>query len=293
MRCTNGTNRSRQGGIALKMQRIFAAGIALALLLAHPSHALAAQNAKTQVMILGVAHLVARRDVHNSVFEDSPLSEKRQTQVADVVRLLAQFHPTKVLVEKAMGDPKVVAQYQAYRGGTFTLGADEVYQFGFRLAAAAGNATIYPIDTFGPDTPDDPKIDAYLKAHFTTVDDPVEAKYEARQDTIERTGTYLDLLQYLNTDEAIRANASWYSIFDGMGRDADDAGSSYVSQWYTRNCYIFSNILSVIKPRDRVVVMMGQGHEYLLREFVRLNPTLADVDPLEYLRQDQRASRGL
>src|SRR6185437_14339187 len=100
----------------------------------------------------------------------------------------------------------------------------------------------------------------------------------------ERQGTYLDLLRYLNTDAAIRANASFYSVLDGMGRDADDAGSAYVSQWYTRNCYIFSNILSVITPGDRAVIIMGQGHEYLLREFVALNPTLAYVDPLRYLQ---------
>jgi hypothetical protein len=68
-----------------------------------------------------------------------------------------------------------------------------------------------------------------------------------------------------------------------MGRDADNAGSAYVSQWYARNAYIFSNILSVIEPGDRVVVLMGQGHEYLLREFTRLNPNLVYVDPLPYL----------
>jgi hypothetical protein len=36
-------------------------------------------------------------------------------------------------------------------------------------------------------------------------------------------------------------------------------------------------------PADRAVVIIGQGHEYLLREFVRLNLNLRDVDPLQYL----------
>lgn len=100
---------------------------------------------------------------------------------------------------------------------------------------------------------------------------------------LERSGSYLDVLRYLNTDDAIRANASWYTIMDGLGRSADDAGSMYVAQWYTRNVYIFSNILSVIRPGDRVVVIFGQGHDYLLREFVRLDPNLRYVDPLQYL----------
>lgn len=248
----------------------------------------AAQPAKTSVMVVGVAHLVARRDIHNSVFTDSPLSPNRQAQVAQVVARLARFHPTKVLIEATFGETKYPEEYRRYLGGQFTLGANEVYQFGFKLAAQSGNGTIYPIDTWGPSIYDDnspsgKRIDAYLKAHFQDVRDPQLDGLLARQDQLERNGTYLDLLRYLNTDAAIRANASWYSVFDGMGRQADNAGSAYVAQWYTRNTYIFSNILSVIRPGDRVVVLMGQGHEYLLREFVRLNPNLTYVDPLPYL----------
>lgn len=127
------------------------------------------------------------------------------------------------------------------------------------------------------------RIDAYLKTHFITVKDPISYAFIARDQYLQLHASYLDELRYLNTDRSIRANASWYSIFDGMGRKAEDAGSAYVAQWYARNSYIFSNLLSVIRPGDRVVVLMGQGHEYLLREFVRLNPNLIDIDPLDYL----------
>jgi len=240
-------------------------------------------------MVLGVAHLVARRDIHNAAFQDSPLSPRRQAQIAEVVGRLARFHPTKVLIEAPMGDTAFTHRYRRFLAGRFTLAADEVYQFGFRLAARSGDSAIYPIDTFGPTLIDEhsargKRIMGFLNAHFAGVSTPAFAAFLARSDTLERQGTYLDLLRYLNTDAAIRANASFYSVLDGMGRDADDAGSAYVSQWYTRNCYIFSNILSVITPGDRAVIIMGQGHEYLLREFVALNPTLAYVDPLRYLQ---------
>lgn len=249
----------------------------------------AAAPHKAQVMIVGVAHLVARRDIHNSAFTDSPLSPKRQAQIADVVAHLARFHPTKVLIEATFGDPKYPDEYRRYLGGRFTLGASEIYQYGFRLAARSGDAAIYPIDTWGPSLYDDnspsgKRIDAYLRTHFTSVKDAENDAYERRDDYLQVHGTYLDDLQYLNTDAAIEANASWYSIFAGMGRNADNAGAMYVAQWYTRNSFIFSNILSVIRPGDRVVLFMGQGHEYLLREFVRLNPTLVDVNPLQYLK---------
>lgn len=260
----------------------------LTLLAASGAFVRADEARNTQIMIVGIAHLVRRRDAHNSVFQDSPLSPKRQAQIAQIIDHLARFHPTKVLVEASMDDPKTAKQYQQFRAGQFTLPADEVYQFGFKLAARAGNPTIYPVSTFGPSLIDDTsasgkRIIKYLDANTAKVSCPPFDAFIARQDALERTGTYLDLLRYLNTDAAIRANASIYSVLDGMGRSADNAGSAYVSQWYTRNCYIFSNILSVTRPKDRIVIFMGQGHEYLLREFVRLNPNLVDVNPLRYL----------
>ena len=262
----------------------------LALLIAAISAVPApARAARAQVMIVGVSHLVAKRDVHNSVFQDSPLSPKRQAQIDQIVTRLARFRPTKVLIEADYGDAKWAQRYKQYLAGTFTLGANEIYQFGFKLAARAHNSTIYPIDTDGASLYDDnspsgKRIDKYLMANFTKIKDPVFDAFLARSDALERSGTYLDLLRDLNTDAAIRANASWYSIFLGKGRSADQAGAAYTAQWYTRNTYIFANILSVVQPGDRAVVIMGQGHEYLLREFARLNPNLQYVDPLPYLK---------
>jgi len=269
----------------MKRARTLCLAVALSLV---GTVARAAQPPKAQVMIVGITHFVARRDIHNSVYTGSPLSAKRQAQIAEVVDRLARFHPTKVLIEEPFGDAKYQRQYRQYLLGRFTLPADEAYQYGYKLAKLSGDPAIYPIDTWGhaiynDRSPSGKRIDAYLKTHFRGVSDPESQAMIAHDASLQLHGTYLDELRYLNTAKSIQANASWYSIFDGMGRRADDAGSMYVAQWYTRNCFIFSNILSVIRPGDRVVVLMGQGHEYLLRQFVRLNPHLVNVDPLPYL----------
>lgn len=255
-------------------------GLVMAAALAAP--------AAPQVMVVGVAHLVSRKDLHNSTFTDSPLSPKRQLQIADVVERLARFHPTKVLVEAQANDATIAAHYQSYLTGNFILPANEVYQFGFRLAKMAENPTIYPIDTWGPSlvddkTPSGKRIDDYLEANLPKVQDPTTNDFLQREDEIERTGTYLDLLRYLNTEAAIEANASWYSVAAGIGKTNDNAGAEYVAQWYTRNVYVFANILNAVGPSDRAVVFMGQGHAYLLRDLVRLDPQLVLVDPLDYL----------
>jgi hypothetical protein len=249
----------------------------------------AEDSRNAQLMIVGVAHLVWHHDVHNSRFTGDPLSPERQAQIADVVERLNRFHPTKVLIEDPDGDPKYAQRFAAYVAGHYVLPPSEDYQFGFRLAKEAHDATVYPVDTWGPSIVDDnspqgKSIDAYLRANLGRVSTPTDSAFEAKDDALEASGTYLDVLRYINTDDAIRANASWYSVFLGMGRSENLAGASYVAQWYTRNCYIFSNILNVLQPGDRAVVIFGQGHEYLLREFARLNPNITYVDPLQYLQ---------
>jgi hypothetical protein len=250
---------------------------------------LLAANAPTQLMIVGMAHLVWHHDVHNSQFSGDPRSPQRQAQIAQIVQRLARFHPTKVLIEDPDGDPKIIASYAAFVAGHFTLPPSEDYQIGFRLAHAANNPTIYPADTWGPQLFDDnsaqgKRIDAYLTKALPKVSVPQTDAFIARMDKLEQTGTYLDVLRFINTEQAIRANALWYSVVAGLGAPPDSAGASYVAQWYTRNTYIWANILRECKPGDRVVVLFGQGHEYLLREFARMNPNIQYVDPLPYLR---------
>lgn len=276
-----------------KQQMLQLSGLALLTLLGAWVKAMQSRKAKlvsaAEVMLLGVAHLEAKNDVHNSVFEDSPLSPKRQKQITDIIQRVSRFRPTKVLIEAPMGDPKFAEQYRQFLAGRFVLPANERYQFGFKLAARAKNSTLYPVDAFGPslieeESATEKRHSEFLQAHFADVSTPAFQELLARSNVLEREGTYLELLRYLNTDVAIRANASIYSVLDGISREADNAGSAYVAQWYTRNCYIFSNILSVVRPGDRVVVIIGQGHEYLLREFVQLNPNLLFVDSLNYLK---------
>jgi hypothetical protein len=262
---------------------------ALALTFAVCSAQTAGVAQKPQIMIVGVAHLVAKHDVHNSTFADSPLSSERQTQIRDVVARLARYQPTKVLVEETFGDPVWNQRYLQYRAGAFALQANEVYQFGFRLAAACNNPAIYPIDTFGPSLIDDnsangKRVDAFLNANMMTIPSAPFNALIARQEILERTATYLDLLRYLNTDEAVDANASSYAVLAGEGQTSANAGAAYTAQWYTRNAYIYSNIMSIVQPGDRVAVIMGQGHKYLLRQFVTLNPNVTYVDALDYLR---------
>lgn len=243
-----------------------------------------------QIMIVGVAHFVSKHDAHNSNFDDM-LSPERQKQIQDVLNHLAKFKPTKVMIEQASGRTEITDRYQQYLKGNYVLGANEIYQLGFRLAATANNPTIYLVDS-----PDDEKAFPFDYSGLLAAEKQYGQKYTAaaeehwkpflqRQDDLEQHGTVLDLLRYLNTREALEYNASWYMYADRIGTAQDYKAVETVSNWYGRNLDIFANIVhSMDSPDDRVVVIIGQGHAYQLRNYVQLSPDLQFVDPENYLK---------
>ncbi len=259
---------------------------AIALLLVPAQVCSQGGAAKPQVMIVGVAHLVAKNDLHNATWRDDSLAAPMQAQIATVVSRLATFRPTKVMIEADPNDPKYVERYKAYLAGAYRLGPNEDDQFGYRLAAITRNPTIYPIDAVNFSF-DYPTVVASAKRNN---DNDFLAQAEshvqwlvARSNALERDDRLRDLLRFLNTPQALDANAAWYMYVNRVGSARDFAGADLVASWYARNLHILANITRALMPGDRAVVFIGQGHAALLRPWVELSPFLEDVDPEPYL----------
>jgi len=248
-------------------------------------------TARTQIMIVGVAHLVAKNDLHNSSFDD-PLSPVRQAQIAEFIRRLTAFHPTKVMIEAPFGNTAVQDRYTQYVKGAYALSANEIDQFGFRLAKLSSHARVYPIDSQGFPFDFDAVKASAAQHQQTALLDRAEAATEplrAREYTLMEKGTMLELVRFLNTDESINANASWYQYVDRIGAERDYAGAQLVASWYARNLHIFANIMRQADGSDdRVVIFIGAGHVKLLKDSVMLSPDLAFVDPKPFLDRSGR-----
>lgn len=246
------------------------------------------------VLIIGIGHLVAHRDVYNQTIDD-PLGTDRQKQIITAMNNIAQFHPTKVLVEANYGDPAIVQRYQQYLNGTYTLGPNEIYQYGFRLAAMSHNKSIYPIDTVKDFPFDFDSVTAAAKKYGqTSILESMKgnvAPMLAAEDTVVKTGTILQWLAFLNEPRMLDINASWYMYVDRVGSGNDYPGADLVSYWYARNLHIFANIARTIdSPDDRIVVFIGQGHAAQLRDYVRLSPDMQLIDPEQYLESSDTKS---
>lgn len=243
---------------------------------------------RPQIMVIGVAHLEAKDDLHNSTWGSSVFSPDMQRQIGRIIGSLARFNPTRVMIEGRADDPVYVQRYAAYRHREYQLGPDEDDQFGYRLAGSLGLPTIYPIDSTGDFPFDYDSVQAAaVKDHQKSV--LVQATAELtglarRQNRFERASDLIGLMRYLNTREALKGNVGWYLYLDLIGNaSGDNAGQSLTSNWYARNLQIFANIARDLRPGDRIIVFIGQGHAAMLRPMIDRAPFLIDVDPEAYL----------
>lgn len=61
-------------------------------------------------------------------------------------------------------------------------------------------------------------------------------------------------------------------------------GADLVGEWYKRNLRIYANIWRAVQPgSDRVLLLMGQGHIWTLRQFFRENPRFEVVPVADVL----------
>lgn len=237
------------------------------------------------LLVLGTGHLNnPGRDLINTKVDDV-LAERRQKEIAAVVEQLASFRPTHIAVEWASKDQsRLDARYRDYREGRYQLSRAEQEQIGLRLAAKLGLARVYAVDWNEQPPGGDADYDwpSYGKSHGQTalvaaVSDPKRAIGIIELET-QPIGTWL--LQ-LNRPEALLANHRNYFDWARIGDHERQPGANWVGAWYARNLRIFNNVLHLTdRSQDRILVVYGHGHAYLLRQFATESRAfrLVDVD---------------
>src|SRR3546814_9808231 len=89
-----------------------------------------------------------------------------------------------------------------------------------------------------------------------------------------------DWYRALNTPAARdRLNRIYYD-YALIGDGETDPGAVWVGNWYTRNLRIFGHLVRLAKPDDRVLVLYGAGHGFLLDQDARQSGAFDVVDPL-------------
>lgn len=244
-----------------------------------------AEDAPTQVMILGTVHMGnPGRDVHNTKVGDV-LEADFQAQIARVTNGLARFKPTAVHVESRPDAER--ERYALYLADKLEPSRGEVVQLGFRLARTVGLQTVHGVDADAPFP--FPAVREFAKAHGEeTLLDAMDAAFEklsqAEEELLKTQGIAV-VLRRMNDPARIRYEHSFYRLMLRIGSGQQQPGAELLAEWYRRNFLICANIFNLSKPGDRIVAIFGSGHSFLLRQCMSETPGFQLVEPNDYLPQ--------
>ena len=253
---------------------------------------------KPTIMILGTYHMDnPEADVVN--FEaDDVLTAKRQRELQQLIEQIARFNPTKIAVEADTGlDAEVNAAYQDYLNGVYQPGRSEGDQVSFPLAKEMQHSKIYCVDWFQrADEEETMDVEVFAKTHnqsglLEKADAMVQAMAQEPLTTLtelQKTGSVIDMLRFLNQEETIRVlheiNTLPQFTLAQIG-DADQyVGLDGLLDWYERNLKIFVNLTRITESDDdRLLLMIGAGHVFLVKQFLEDSGDYIIESPLKYL----------
>jgi hypothetical protein len=240
----------------------------------------AAGRSPIHVMVLGTFHMANPGLDYANVEADDVLAPGRQAEIEDVVDRLAVFRPTKVAVEAPTGNSGITDRYARYLRGDYELERSETFQIGFRLARSLEHPTVYPVDHRM-----DMEMEAVLGWAAQNGQHPLIEEFQATigrivasQDSLLKAGTIGDVLRAMNEPAMLDEAHGFYMRIAEVGRDSFYPGTDQLAVWYERNLRIFTNILRIAQPGDRILVIMGQSHAPILQRFLRDHPAFEVVE---------------
>ena len=237
-----------------------------------------------EVLLVGVFHFAqadtARFDV---------LAPRRQAEVAEAVRALARFRPTKVMVEwqPYFRQRFIDSTYARYREGAFALPRNEVYQLGYRLAREAGLDRVWAVDHAGYWLGDTLRTVAADLGQMDLLDGTAPWVYArpgeaAPRDSLYERASVGDFLRWMSSP------AYQALMYDGYvnrlarvgivpGDDFDEreneVGAELLAEWVRRNIKIYRHMLARTDydARDRIVLFIGADHVAPIRQLFEAN----------------------
>jgi hypothetical protein len=277
------------GGFAMQA-KIMLAALFLALAGCATAQTATAQPApapeiRAQVMILGVYHFRAGGSDYVVNRVDDHLSARRQAEISDVLDRLERFRPTKIVVElEPQYETEFNARYARYLTGAERLGVNERDQLGMALANRMGHARLYAADASS-----DMHFDEMLAAAQSAGRADLVARFQADTATIEahqaatRNLSVRDRLIDVNS-ATVAAWHDGYMTLAQMGTRENPVGARDMAAWWGRNMHIYAQITQISEPGDRILVIYGSGHKFLLEQYFGQSREFQLVDPLDYLR---------
>ncbi|HBX67219.1 MAG: hypothetical protein CL670_07170 [Balneola sp.] len=245
----------------------------------------------SKVMIVGSYHFAQES-------ETDELSEENQLEIDKILDALEKFCPTKVVIEKeAQFKDHFNEIYTDYRAGSFSIDtlANETYQLGFKMAHRMNHGSIYLFDnkpefigslegfTFSKFNEYAAKNDsAFARKHI----DQIISAF-SYNDSLKKTLPLYKRIKLLNSPEAQQQNTyrmHMYELRAGIGDNW--MGPDWLGRWYQRNIRMMGNLLKISETGDRLLVIVGDNHKWILEDLIDNTPELKTVSTYKYLMDE-------
>ncbi len=209
---------------------------------------------KATFMILGSVHLDNPNNGDLYLVKTKGIeSDQRQAQLQELINCLAQFNPTKITIEVNQKlDSQLKQDYVDYLNGHLKLGTNEKHQIGFKLAKLLGHKKLYAVD-WNEALPHVPPFFNWAINHHPQGWEKLELKTKQiieKSQTLINTKTFRELYFELNQPEAILEDQQQYNEMVLLG-DED----------------LITELVE--SPSDRILVIYGRAHAYLLHQFLK------------------------
>jgi Family of unknown function (DUF5694) len=250
----------------------------------------AQKNNRIQIILLGTFHLTPssvdlyknkKIDLHSAV---------KEKEIQEVVNKIVAFNPTQICLEYPMEyQQEMDSIYAAYKMGHYKLHDNERDLFGFQAVKKLGiqspTCINYSFGKFDADTVNNFALQNGQKDILDTLQ-KLSVSFINEIDSNLSKLSLCNFLIYCNAEEAIQKNLSLYTTyFAKIGKDKNYAGADLVADWYSTNIHIYTNILRIVKPTDkRIVVLFGQGHIPILKHLFSTNPDFEVIEAKDILK---------
>jgi len=242
---------------------------------------------KAKILVVGTFHFdYPGRDAINAREEDKidVLKEPKKSEVTELVHYIERFHPNKIAIE-AFDAWEATQKLRKYRQGAYRDQRDERYQLGMRIATDLQLDTLYAIDATTMSEELEKRDSVYTAALFKDFDfkneDPMNARvwdWVNQENQMVSQVNLKEYISHMNSRESHRYGYGAYLVGDfklGEFRGAD----ILASWWYDRNLRIFRNIQKITTgPKDRILVIIGNGHAAILRQLIECSPEYEFVE---------------
>jgi Family of unknown function (DUF5694) len=245
-----------------------------------------AQDQPGEVSLFGVFHFANPGQDLVRVDQLDVSTGDNQAYLDGLAQRLCAFRPTIILLELDRArEPEIQSQLDAYLAGRLELGFNEVFQIGFRVAEACGVEKLYGFDESEVGWRGDLLFE-YLEKSAPDVLEAVNNELAQLQEdtaTAHRELGLRELLVRANDAGQDRINKDLYLLTNAVAAGSSFEGADATARWWHRNIRMYANIQKYATTGERVLVIAGQGHTAVLKDFLNTDRRISAHDIRPYL----------